>query len=120
MRILWVSRHYPVPKQINELKRLFGEETVIVMDRKPFKNAEDIARRMYLKGCKEVVIVAPIHIMRDLTMENISPIRAEMECVLDDDADYDVLANGRRYNFKQFVRIKDVMIKIQKEEVVPA
>ena len=39
-KIIWFSRHEPLKSQITELKRLFGEETEIIQDPKPFSSAE--------------------------------------------------------------------------------
>lgn len=116
MRIVWFSRHEPVPRQIEELKRLFGPDTVVVQDPHPFQNADDVVRRFQAAGADEMVIVAPLSVIDQLVKRGIRPLYAEMELV-EDGNDYDVIANGRKYRFVRFSRIVEVTIR--KEDVHP-
>lgn len=114
-RILWVSRHMPLPSQIAELKRLYGENTEIVPDPNPFDNAEEIAERA--KGYDDVVVVAPLSVIALLvTKYGVEPLWAEMQRV-SDPAQAEVSLNGRHFRFKRFRRI--VAVTITYEDVQP-
>lgn len=114
MKIMWFSRHAPIPKQITELMRIFGENTKVTVDPKPFSNADDVLDRYNRSGAKEMVIVAPMTVINELLKRGIKPLYAEMELVQDGE-EYDVEANGRKFRFVKFTRI--IRIDIVKEEL---
>jgi len=103
-RILWLSRHPPLNSQIKELKRIFGDIDLTI-DPKPFSDARDIAKRA--KDYDEIVVVAPLSVIRQLITLSIKPLWAEMERV---DSNGEVYVNGRHYNFIRFRRIVDIKI----------
>jgi hypothetical protein len=112
-RIIWFSRHNPLPKQRQELKRLFGENAEILIDAQPFSTADDVVKRFHDAGADEMVIVAPLSVIDAITKRGIQPLFAEMEVV--SCGDYDVVAAGRKYKFVKFVRIKSILV--EKEEL---
>lgn len=112
-KIIWFSRHEPIQKQIDELKRIFGDIEVI-QDPKPFSNADDIVDRFRKNNGDEMVVVAPMTVIDQLLKRGIKPLYAEMELVQGDD--FDVEANGRQFKFVKFTRITDIIIK--KEELI--
>ena len=116
-KIVWFSRHEPVQKQIDELKRLFGPDVEVVQDPDPFSSADDVVRRFRRLGGDEMVIVAPMSVIDQITRRGIRPLFAEMVLVNGDEDEYDVIANGRKYRFDRFVRI--MRIEIVKEELRP-
>lgn len=113
MKIVWFSRHKPIQKQLNELKRLFGPDVEVIQDPDPFSGADDVVERFKKLGGDEMVIVAPISVIDQITKRGIQPLYAEM--VLTEGDDFDVEANGRRFIFDRFTRIKRVII--EKEEL---
>lgn len=113
MKIIWFSRHAPIPKQIAELKRLFGEEVEVVQDPNPFSGADDVVRRFRESGADEMVIVAPLTVIDQITKRGIQPLYAEMRLV--EKGPYDVDVNGRKFVFERFTRIKRVIV--EKEEL---
>lgn len=115
MKIVWFSRHAPIPKQIDELKRVFGDNTEIIQDPNPFSTADDVVRRYKDLGANEMVIVAPLSVIDAITKRGIRPLFAEMVQVPSDQKDYDVEVNGRKFVFDRFTRIKRVVI--EKEEI---
>ena len=109
-KILWLSRHRPLPSQIKELERLFGSISLII-DSKPFSSAEEIKERMERLKVDDIVAVAPLSVIQRLTELGIKPLWAEMQVCNKEEAE--VEANGRYYKFIKFRRIKDVKIEYE-------
>jgi hypothetical protein len=111
MKILWLSRHKPLPAQIAELERLFGRVAVTI-DPKPFSSAEEIMARFRAGGYDEMVVVAPLSVIARLTEMGIKPLWAEMKQISGPgpDPSREVEANGRWYRFERFRRIVNVQI----------
>jgi hypothetical protein len=110
-KILWLSRHKPLPAQIAELERIFGHVTV-TMDPKPFSSAEEIMARFRAEGYDEMVVVAPLSVIVRLTEMGIRPLWAEMKQIPSPSPDLsrEVEVNGRWYRFERFRRIEKVQI----------
>lgn len=102
--ILWISRHPILPKQKQELRRIFGECEVW-----QFKNkVRDIAHIFELiqkSKADEVVTVLPLSIIMQLVERGIKPLYAVMKSTNPEDADYIDEGTGRAYKFTKFVRI---------------
>jgi hypothetical protein len=110
-KILWLSRHRPLPAQIAELERLFGHVAVTI-DPQPFSSAEEIVARFRAGGYDEMVVVAPLSVIARLTEMGIKPLWAEMKQISGPglDPSREVEANGRWYRFERFRRIAKVQI----------
>jgi len=108
-KILWLSRHAPLPVQVAELKRLFGE-VEIGRDVEPFQSAERIAREYHKGDYDDMVIVAPLWVIAHLCAQGIKPLYADMEVVSVREQSH-VEAAGRFYRFKRFRRIEAVEVK---------
>ncbi len=105
-RILWLSRHSILPAQRCEIDRVWPEAEVVV-DSATFSDASDICSRIKRGSFDEVILVAPLSLLYELTKRGIYPIRAEMQRVdYVSDPDSEVYANGRAYKFVKFVRVK--------------
>lgn len=113
-KVVWFSRHNIIPKQRAELEQIFGKDIEILIDTKPFSNADDVVGRFNAVGADEMVIVAPLSVIDAITKWGVKPLYAEMQAVKNGE-DYDVIASGRKYRFDRFVRIKSVII--EKEEL---
>jgi len=125
MKIAWVSRHEPLERQIQELKRLFGEIEVVKFAR-TFKDAGKLASE--ISGCDYAVVVLPLSMIAELIKRPDCPklLRAEMRLLHncetlpcpDFQPETDVLLRGeetRHYRFEKFVRI--VELKLITKEV---
>lgn len=110
-KIMWFSRHEPLPSQKKELKRIFGEDTVIVIDNRVFKNAREIKERLQEFKVDDIVVVAPLTVIKHLTEIGIKPLWAEMKTCNKREAETE--ANGRYYKFVKFRRIKRVKIEFE-------
>lgn len=112
-RILWVSRHTPLPAQVRELERIFGPGTQVVQDPRPFSSAEDILSRYREGGYDDLVVVAPLSVLARLTDLGLRPLWAEMEQIEGPvrDPDREVEAAGRFYRFVRFRRVLGVEIR---------
>lgn len=112
VRILWISRHPPLPKQIDELRRIFGDFD-LVQYAGFVRDSNHVVELMRSYGADDVVVIIPYSIIYRLVKEfGIHPIFPEMEELKDDEgpADYVDVGSGRRYRFKRFVRIMDFNI----------
>ncbi len=109
-KVYWMSRHEPLPSQIAELRRLFGDVEIIT-DPNPFDSADDIIRRYQQSGADEILVVAPLSVIAQLTQKGIKPLWAEMEVVDKDKAE--VEAAGRYYRFVRFRRIARVVMEFE-------
>jgi hypothetical protein len=113
-RILWLSRHPPLPRQIAELKRLFGENTVIRQDVNPFSDVHDIVARFHDGRYDEIVVVAPLSLIARLCEAGITPLWAEMQPTSKPRAE--IFMNNRHYRFVKFRRIKRIAIEFEELE----
>lgn len=116
MKILWVSRHQTLPRQLAELERLFGTVEV-TQDPKPFSSAEDIARRFQQGGYDDIVVVAPLSVLARLIDLGIRPLWSEMEAVTDrSQAEVTMQRrNGRvdLYRFSRFRRVTALRMEFE-------
>lgn len=110
-KIVWFSRHPALPSQVQELKRIFGEDIEIIPDPKPFSNAEDIVRRFRAVSGDEMVVVAPLSVLGRLCDLGIKPLWAEMQEVPPEEAE--VVTNGRGYRFVRFRRVKRLALEFE-------
>lgn len=106
-RILWLSRHPPLPAQRRELERLWPGCSIDQQVR-PYLDAAEIVRRVQDDGYDEVVVVLPLSVIDHLCRRGLRPLRAEMEPVprvgpCDPDCEVDV--GSRRVRFREFRRI---------------
>jgi len=111
-RILWVSRHDPLPSQVEALKRIYGEEVEIVKDGRPFSSAEEILDRYVSGGYVDLVVVAPLSVLGRLCDLGLHPLWAQME-VVEDPAQAEVEASGRLYRFDRFRRVKRLVLEFE-------
>jgi hypothetical protein len=106
--IVWLSRHHPAPKQLQELERLFPGHRLIT-DTRAFDSVDDIITRFHSYKGDEMVVVAPLTVIRELVKRGIKPLRSEMKQV-PHSLDPDVTYSGRSYRFLYFTRITDVAV----------
>lgn len=107
MRVIWFSRHNPLPSQVSELRRVFGNDTEVIIERRPFYDAWQVSQ-MFTAVCgDEMVIVAPIQVLHDLVVLCYKPIVCIME------ADGKTRGGTRSYEFKGFKRIKTLSMETE-------
>lgn len=114
MLIKWISKNEPTPRQRAELTRLFGDH-VLQVDAETFSDAGDIKRRVQMSGASEVVVVAPLSVLKKLLDFGLRPLTAKMIRVDPDKAEVSV--HGRHYKFVKFERL--TAIDFRYEEVLP-
>ena len=78
MKILWVSRHSPFQKQIEELKRKFGADLELIKVSTKIRDPYEIKQLMEEYECDDVVAVVPLSMRARLTSIGINPIKAVM------------------------------------------
>ena len=125
IRLLWMSRHLPTPRQRIELGRLFPDASLRI-DPKPFADAADVMRRIRESRADELICVAPLSVLQKLSGYGICPIVADMELCSPDDTEAEVTSegsgyhNGRPSRTYKFVRFRRLMgIEITYEEIKP-
>lgn len=112
-KILWLSQHQPLPQQLVELKRLFGDVEVH-QDVSPFQSAEGIKWRFDQGGFDEIAVVVPLSVLAKLCELGLRPLWSEMRQVQSRrEADF-----GYRGRFYRFIRIRRVKaVKLEFEDV---
>ena len=108
MKVVWFSRHRPLPSQLRELRRLFGEDVEVIPDANPFASADDVVARFRQSGATEIVVVAPLSVLAKLTERGLRPLWAEMESVRPEEAE--LRGAGRYYRFRRFRRVRSVTV----------
>lgn len=119
VRILWISRHPPLPRQVEELKRIFGEFE-LVQYAGFVKDADHVVELMKLYHADEVVTIIPMTIIYHLVNEKrVYPVFPKMERLPNDSLEYDYVdpGSGRKYRFVKFVRIRG--FEIVEEDLEP-
>lgn len=117
-KLLWVSRHTPLPKQFQWLRRKFGE---ISIDQYPnygrFASAEEIVKYFRNGRFDEMVVVLPFSVIAKITEMGVQPLYAKMD-ELKGDFDpnlIDLEYNGRFYHFDRFARV--TALRLEFEEI---
>lgn len=114
MKILWLSQHAPLQKQLDALRRRFGDIEVD-QDENPFSNAEQVLQHVQKGGYQELVIVAPLSVIAKLCELGLRPLYAIMDQVAHR-SEADLVYRNRMYRFNRFVRVKAV--RMETEELV--
>ncbi|MFN7088587.1 MAG: hypothetical protein ACK4NX_02095 [Candidatus Paceibacteria bacterium] len=115
-KILWVSQHVPLPRQLEALERLFGAGTIVQQDPRPFSSAEDIANRYREGGYDDIVVVAPLSVIGRLVDLGIRPLWSEMQQVDPKTGNPDIVFRGRGYKFVKFRRVKTLRLEFEELE----
>ena len=115
-RILWMSRHEPLPSQLAELARLFGADVCVEQDPAPFAGAEAIVRRYREGGYDDLVVVAPLSVLAKIVDQGIRPLWSEMALVSRGEAELSVPRRDGRthyYRFDCFRRVKALRLEFE-------
>lgn len=115
-KILWMSRHAPHRRQVEELQQRYGQDTVVEQESRPFDDARQIAKRFLDGGYDDMVIVAPLSVIQVLCNEGIKMLWSE--ATEENDADKIEFrgARGQGYRFVRFRRIKRVALEFEDEQ----
>ena len=83
MKVLWLSRHYPLPAQERELKRIYGPDTQIIVHPQPIPTAEHAIQLARSLQCEVIVPVLPLSFIMRLVeaakKEKITLLWAQMK-----------------------------------------
>jgi len=117
-KIMWMSRHAPTSSQLWELERLFPKFELYI-DGRSFDGVDDILARYNEQKADEMVVVAPLTVIRALCRRGLKPIKANMEQVSPDAADCEVRLRTRSgrtlgYRFIDFERVEGVDLRTSK------
>ena len=130
--VLWISRHKPLPSQIQFLKNKLGDFELVIHD-KPLSTASDAVELVKKHNADFVVPVLPLsfiaHLVQEAKKHNFTVLRAEMENIHNCDSDNcpdfnpetDTIMISKDFNdpskiirrhfrFKEFVKLKDIQI----------
>src|SRR5438105_343811 len=112
-KILWLSQHSPLGKQIDELKRLLGGVDIL-QDVNSFNTADEVLRRYRSGGYEDLVFVGPLSVLEQLCKRGLCPLRAEMEELSSERrSEADLAYRGRYFRFDRFVRVKAVIVQTE-------
>lgn len=120
MNIIWFSRHHPTRRQRLRLRELYGTDVRILKDRRPFDNAQEVVARFRRSLADEMVVVAPLSVVRQLLLLGVRPIWAEMRTCTKTHPEAEVHVGGRKprhYRFVKFSRINGITLEV--EELQP-
>lgn len=111
-KIIWISRHPMQGVQMGALRRMFGEDVVVVAELRPFDNAETIVRRVREGDYDDCIVVAPYSVLHRMTEIGLRPLWADAEQVFDQSrSDWGV--KGRMYRFLGFKRVKRLVLELE-------
>jgi hypothetical protein len=80
--ILWASQHSPLRSQREELRRLFGDDVCIVTSPTAMRDVGDLLDRLHqLDPPRELLLVAPLSVCREVIKRGVKPLWAEMQRV---------------------------------------
>lgn len=108
-KLLWLSQHPPLSRQIAALEKFFGENVEIARDVNPFANAEEIERRFRSGNYDDLMVVAPLSVIQRLCDLGITPLWGEMEEVKNRVL-AEVTVKNRHYRFVRFRRVESVVV----------
>ena len=125
-RVLWVSRHPPLPKQIEALESKLGEIDIIQL-KGVIPNAEYVINEANRYGAKYIVPVLPLSFIArlcDLARKNsITVLWSQMKllhnncpgegCPEFNDKTDTIVSPGRHYRFEKFYVIKGVKLELE-------
>ena len=108
-----MSRHKPHHRQIEALREIFGENTIVEQESRPFDDARRIASRFREGDYDDMVIVAPLSVIQVLCNEDIKMLWSEAVEENDPTKIEFRGARGQGYRFVRFRRIKRVALEFE-------
>ena len=64
--VAWVSRHSPLPTQVEELRRLLGPDVEVVQVNKTYRDAKEVFEDIQRTGASVAVVVLPLSMLAQL------------------------------------------------------
>ena len=111
-RIVWMSRHQPTIRQRAALLALFPLHHLLI-DNRAFDSADQIIERWRMAGADEMVVVAPMTVIREIVKRGIHPLYAEMQQVPCSHPQSEVRIKGRCYRFLKFQRVRSLQFELE-------
>jgi len=109
-KILWVSRHPILRKAVRWLEERFGE---IQIDQIPsFGPAEELIEKFKKGGYDEMLIIAPLTVIKIICEAGIHPLWIQTEEVATPN-EADFTYRGKHYRFVEIRRIKGIRIEFE-------
>lgn len=108
-RIMWISRHPPLPKEVEALEKAFGEVQILQYGAK-VKDVDHVLHLMEQYKADEVVTILPLTIMMRLCERGVRPLWPECTQVDGDDYDFVDEKTGKKYRFVRFLRVRGVRL----------
>jgi len=112
-KILWVSRHRPHQRQLEVLREMYGQDTVIDREVNAFDDARQIAEKFRNDGYDDMVIVAPLSVIQVLCNEGVKMLWSEATEENDPKRIEFYGARGQGFRFVRFRRIKRVIVEFE-------
>jgi hypothetical protein len=101
--VLWISRHDPLPAQLEELRAAYGRDVVVVKAYRRYSTAEEVAKLVDEVGARAVVAVLPLSFVSHLAerlrgrCDVLFPVmRTVLEARSEEEAERAVAANPAR------------------------
>lgn len=121
VKVGWFSRHPFIPAQLDELKRLFGDDVQVRRYkgslRIGYKDADEIINICLREGIRYAVVVLPLAMIDQLLQRikarklDIMLIRAEMRDLREDEEfdPYDCVVVDNRGRLMKFVEFREII-----------
>ena len=92
---------------------MFGPDTRVEQESRPFDDARQIARRFKEGGFDDMVVVAPLSVLAILCDQGLNPLWSQM-VEENDSARIEVRgARGQGFRFDRFRRVKRVAVEFE-------
>jgi hypothetical protein len=114
-RVLYLTRHEWTPSEWLALQEKFGIQSVIESDQRAFNDAKEIKKRLEQGNFDELVIVAPLSVIQELSREKINLYHSEMVVENDPNKVEYHGARGQGYRFERLRKIKGVALQFKDE-----
>ena len=111
-KILWVSRHPILEVEVRWLEDRFGEIKIDQIS--SFGPAEELIEKFKKGGYDEILVIAPLTVIRKICEAGIHPLWIQAEEASDSN-EADFTYRGKHYRFVEIRRIRG--IKVELEEV---
>lgn len=99
----------PTPRQIEALKRLYGDDVEIIHDAYYNRELDVLINRIYETKCDDIVLVAPFTVIKLLCERGIYPLFAVMKKTTADKAE--LTRFGKHIMFSHYVRVKAIRME---------
>lgn len=109
-KILWLSRHTPCKKEVEALKKLYGNCLIKIINKVDLKK---VIKEYINEGYTDMVVILPLGMVRKLVECGIHPLYPVTEKLPKNEQEFDFYYRGGKYKFIEFKRVKSVDLVLE-------